>query len=163
MRRTAEAGQRWALALIVIAATPAIAQSNRDAALIEQLLSALFIESVVSSTIITLNGAADPPRAVAVAVAPIVRDLTPKILAKNVGTVACCFTVIAFMFAGGRHGMPTEVRHFNCGYPEAIDTFERFERAFKFPETALYFVAVVVAVEFGKSSAPASAAASVAA
>ena len=83
-----------------------------------QLVSAVFIESVVSSTSITLAGAAEPPRAVAaVAVAPIVSDFTLLSGRKNVGTVACCLTVDGSVHVCGRKasGTPTLARHFSLG------------------------------------------------
>ena len=71
---------------------PAIAQSTLVDPEIEQLGSALFIEPVVSTTIITSAGWFVPPLALARAVAEICHDPMPSTLPKYIGTVACSVT-----------------------------------------------------------------------
>jgi hypothetical protein len=122
------------------------------------------IEAVVSMTIATLYGLLAEPLMAAVAVAVSVTELMPNTLMKVVATGTCCFTWMAFAFAGATHMTPQPVRigeHFNRGYPDAIVTFGRLERALLLPSTPLNAIAAAVAAVSGSFCAPANAAASV--
>jgi hypothetical protein len=139
--------------------------------LLLQLVSFVLIDSVVSMTIATLYGPAVAPLMDAVAVAVRVTDFAPTSAPKNIGTVTCCLTCMAFavpLYApeeSGTHAIPSfdsVVRHSNLGYPNTIETFFRLEKAFLFPDMLLYVVALLAAaVKLGKPSAAANTDASV--
>ena len=71
-------------------------------------------------------------------------DGNPSNSAKNVGTVACWLTTMAFAPLDPLQETPVEVKHFSTGYPLAIVTV-RLVITFLPPATALYDVAVVIA------------------
>jgi hypothetical protein len=105
-------------------------------------LSVSFIEAVVSTMIATLYGGVAPPLMAAVAVAVSGIERMPSSSAKYGLMLTCCFTAIAFAFAGATQGIASFVRvarHFIIGYPETIVTFGRLPMAFKPPDTALYW------------------------
>ncbi len=56
-----------------------------------------------------------PPFAPAVAIAEMLSELTPIKLPKNVGTLACCFTWMAFAAGEPVQVTPMLVKHFNTG------------------------------------------------